>query len=204
MKKMFIFIVVLALAFPVLATAEVVVLKGESIAKWSYEHDHDSAKFVKDDENLDKVYFVIDVVPTVPPYYSIIGNVVVINMGKEKQGGQTFKYYERIDIPSDPALMQVVDLDGDKLGMSVALQDDQGTSSILGQCIGTIKKGIIRELKCEFSTHEYNGEYLEDFQRIKWTLARDREFAQEGLNTSAIGDNIEDYLFNKGYIKIND
>lgn len=81
---------------------------------------------------------------------------------KEKEGGKTFKYYERINLLVHMgANLQVHDLGGDgKVGVTVSLEftDDGEDSLVIGNLFGERNnKGLIKWLKGLLFSHEYDS-----------------------------------------------
>jgi len=200
MKKILTISMVIGLMLPTVVLAGTSVLQGVEYVKKSYELEGGNWERVRNFEL--KVFFVIDADPGTPSFTT--NHVELFLFWKEKEGGETFKYYERINLLDMGANLQVHDLGGDgKVGITVSLEFTDGgeDSFVIGNLFGEKNnKGLIKWLKGLLFSHDSLGGQVVEFEKIKWDLERTMEFDDESLSAEEIANNIESYLQGKGFV----
>ena len=199
MKKILVILFAAALMLPASVMAEISVLKG-----YEYCNGYDLEEGVWEKYNDDvKLFFVIDAEPGTPHF--TVNSAEIFNYWKEKEGGETFKYYRRLNLIDMEADLQIADLDVDnkvELTVSLSLIEGDKLRLLLGLMAGeTNKKDYIKNLKGLLIIHAYDegsGDIVE-FQKVKWDIYRTKDFDDPELTAEQIADDIEQYFEGKGY-----
>ena len=199
MKKIFMLCLIVAFLMPISAFAEVSVLKGKEVDNLDYEKDNGVWENEKDSVS-DKLFFVIDAVPTQDDNYDIDYLELIFYW---KEGKPIKKYYERyaFNLEND---IQLVDL-GKKNNIAMTFfiqeEEEEETEKIMGVLKGKKKGDHIKSLKGYINSIEEEGD-LNDlfcFSTFKWNLNRTKRFDDPGETGQQIADDIIDYLEDKGY-----
>ncbi len=197
MKKIFMLCLIVAFLMPISAFAEVSVLKGTEVYKLDYEKDTGVWENEKDSSVSDKLFFVIDAVPTQDDNYDIDYLETIFYWKESKRE----KYYERFifDLDND---VQLVDLGKKKnIAMTFFINYTEGdeTEKMMGVLKGKKKDNYIKSLKGYINMIEDDSDGLFCFETFKWNLNRTRRFDNPEKNGPEIADDIIDYLEDKGY-----